>query len=81
MSTQGLNADLPSLHGFDGVLGVAPKKWFVMDIKELTQTLKEKKKCTQKCKIFQKTSEDAGKYAEYMPFWRRFQDLVLKQFG
>ena len=63
MSTQGLNADLPSLHGFDGIFGVAPKMWFVMDIKELTQTLKEKKKCTQKCKIFQKSSEDAGKYA------------------
>ena len=45
------------------------------------KTLKEKKKSTRKCKMFQRSSEDAEKCAEHMPFWRRFQDLVLKQFG
>ena len=65
------------LMGPSGLLQRCGSLWMYL---KSHKTLKEKKKCTQKCKIFQKSSEDAGKCAEYMPFWRRFQDLVLRQF-
>ena len=44
MSTQGLNADLPSPDGFDGTHGVAPKMWFIVDIPQLHIKLSKKRR-------------------------------------
>ena len=64
MSTQALNADLPSPDGFDGTHGVAPKMWFIVDRYTATshKTLKEKEEGAQNAKYsknHQKTLENA----------------------
>ena len=63
MSTQGLNADLPSPDGFDGTHGVAPNMWFIVDIPQLHIKLSKKRRKALKMqnipKNHQKTLENA----------------------
>ena len=82
MSTQGLNADLPSPDGFDGTHGVAPKMWFIVDIPQLHIKLSKKRRKALKMQNIPKIIRKHWKMRLIiMPYLKGFHDLVLRQFG
>ena len=82
MSTQGLNADLPSPDGFDGTHGVAPKMWFIVDIPQLHIKLSKKRRKALKMQNIPKIIRKHRKMRPIiMPYLKGFHDLVLRQFG
>ena len=82
MSTQGLNADLPSPDGFDGTHGVAPNMWFIVDIPQLHIKLSKKRRKALKMQNIPKIIRKHWKMRlTIMPYLKGFHDLVLRQFG
>ena len=73
MSTQGLNADLPSPDGFDGTHGVAPKMWFIVDIPQLHIKLSKKRRKALKMQNIPKIIRKHWKMRPIiMPYWKGF---------